>query len=135
MDKLSNSVEKSFFSCYFRETNLQFFDLRELWPHSFLSEKYLDKTDLFLVKTVILYAQYCNYIRFRSFTVKNRKWEILQEVYKRKEVLQLQKHSSKRSILGGERYLSEFIRWIAFQQRRKISFFFLFQRPICSFLI
>ena len=30
MDELSNSVEKSFFSCYFRETNLQFFDLREL---------------------------------------------------------------------------------------------------------
>ena len=64
MDKLSNSLEKYFFSCYFRETNLQFFYLRELLPHSFLSEKYLDKTDLFLVKTVILYAQYCNYIRF-----------------------------------------------------------------------
>ena len=29
MDELSNSVEKSFFSFYFRETNLQFFDLRE----------------------------------------------------------------------------------------------------------
>ena len=26
------------------------------------------------------------------------------------------------------RNLGEFIRWIAFQQRRKISFFFLFQR-------
>ena len=30
MDKLFNSVEKSLFSSYFRETNLQFFDLEEL---------------------------------------------------------------------------------------------------------
>ena len=56
MDKLFNSVEKSLFSSYFRETNLQFFDLEEIWPHSFLSEKYLDKTDLFPLKTVITYA-------------------------------------------------------------------------------
>ena len=30
MDKLFNSVEKSLFSSYFRETNLQFFDLEEI---------------------------------------------------------------------------------------------------------
>ena len=125
MDKLFNRVAKSFFLL---RPMCNLLTKKKLWPHSFLSEKYLDKTDLFLVKTVIIYAQYCNYIRFLSFIVKNKKWEVLQEVYKRKEVLQLQEHSSKRSILGGERYLGEFIRWIAFQQRRKISFFFLFQR-------
>ena len=60
MDKLFNSVEKSFFFSYFRENNLQFFYLKKLWPHSFLSEKYLDETDLFLLKTVIIHANVKN---------------------------------------------------------------------------
>ena len=38
---------------------------------------------------MVIFAQYCNDIRFRSFIVKNRKWQELQEDYKKKEVVQL----------------------------------------------
>ena len=60
MDKLFNSVEKSFFLLISERTICNFFYLKKLWPHSFLSEKYLDETDLFLLKTVIIYPNVNN---------------------------------------------------------------------------
>ena len=125
MDKLFNRVAKSFFllrpMCnLLTKKNYDLTDScqRNIWIKLIYSWW---KQWLYMLNTVIISA-------FYPLLLKIKKWEVLQEVYKRKEVLQLQEHSSKRLILGGERYLAEFIRWIAFQQRRKISFFFLFQR-------
>ena len=126
MDKLFNRVAKSFFllrpMCNLltkKNYDLTASCQRNIWIKLIYSWW---KQWLYMLNTVIISAFYPLLLK-----IKNEKY-YKRSIIKRKEVLQLQEHSSNRSILGGERYLGEFIRWIAFQQRRKISFFFLFQR-------